>query len=58
MSQRILVTGGTGLVGRRLQRFLPEALYISSSDYDLTDQLAVDTMFRECRPTRVIPRQF
>ena len=54
MSQRILVTGGTGLVGRRLQRFLPEALYISSSDYDLTDQLAVDSMFRECRPTRVI----
>ena len=31
----ILVTGGSGLVGKHLQDILPNAVYISSRDYDL-----------------------
>lgn len=35
MNKKILITGGTGLVGRSLQQILPEAVYISSKDFDL-----------------------
>ncbi len=37
----ILVTGGTGFVGRRLQEHLPGARYLGSSDLDLRDGAAV-----------------
>ena len=33
---KILVTGGSGLVGKYLKKILPNAKYISSKDYDLT----------------------
>ena len=33
----ILVTGGSGLVGKHLKDVLPEAVYISSRDYNLMD---------------------
>ena len=32
---KILVTGGTGMVGNSLKKVLPSAIYVSSSDYDL-----------------------
>lgn len=35
---KILVTGGTGLVGSHLKDLLPNATYISSNDYDLTSE--------------------
>ncbi len=35
---KILVTGGSGMVGRHLREILPEATYISSSQYDLTSE--------------------
>ena len=35
--KKILVTGGTGLVGRQLQEILPDVIYLSSKDCDLTD---------------------
>lgn len=38
---RILVTGGSGMVGKNLKQFIPEATYPTSSDLDLTDGLAV-----------------
>ena len=34
---KILITGGTGLVGKHLQEILPNAVYLSSKDCDLTD---------------------
>ena len=34
---RILVTGGTGMVGKHLKKILPEAIYIGSKECDLTD---------------------
>lgn len=39
--KKILVTGGSGLVGRHLRDILPEATYISSSDYDLRSEADV-----------------
>lgn len=35
--KKILVTGGKGMVGKHLQKMLPNATYISSKDGDLTD---------------------
>ena len=34
--KRNLVTGGSGLVGQHLHNILPDAIYVSSSAYDLT----------------------
>lgn len=38
---KILVTGGSGLVGRHLREILPGAVYISSKDYDLRSEADV-----------------
>ena len=50
----ILVTGGNGLVGRHLNDILPEALYISSKDYDLIDRYQTDVMLDFYKPNTVI----
>ena len=50
----ILVTGGTGLVGKHLQDILPEATYVSSSAYDLIDMGAVREMMIDFEPEVVI----
>ncbi len=45
-----LVTGGTGLVGNALQRIMPDAIYLSSKDCDLTDQRGVFDLFQKIKP--------
>lgn len=55
--QRLLVTGGTGMVGCAVLRCLPEdysVTAVSSKEYNLTDPIKVRKMFREVRPTKVI----
>ena len=54
MSKRVLVTGGTGMVGNALQEILPEAVYISRSDCDLRDKGAVEKLFQQLQPQKVI----
>ena len=54
MDKKILVTGGSGLVGQHLQDILPEAVYISSKDYDLTDLKQVRVMMSDYKPKSVI----
>jgi GDP-L-fucose synthase len=54
MSKKILITGGSGLVGRHMQDILPEAVYISSTDYNLTDPIAVHNMIETHMPDTVI----
>lgn len=51
---QILVTGSTGMLGKALQRIMPDAKYVSSADYDLTNQEDVNKMFRYVRPCVVI----
>lgn len=58
-STRVLVTGGTGFLGRavveRLGRRQPAAVFTpGSNEYDLRDQKQVESMFSELAPDLVI----
>ena len=50
----ILVTGGSGLVGKHLKEVLPDAVYISSRDFDLMDINRVDDMMDFFKPKVVV----
>jgi len=52
--KNILVTGGSGMVGRHLQDIIPNAIYISSVDYDLTSYIQTNQMFYDHKPDVVI----
>ncbi len=54
MKDKILVTGGSGMLGKDLQQIMPDAVYISSKDCDLTDYRAVENLFSYTRPDRVV----
>ena len=51
---KVLVTGGSGFVGCRLQRLKPEWIYVSSKDCDLTDREACRRLFEHHKPDAVI----
>jgi len=51
---KILVTGGSGMVGRSLKKILPNATYISSKDYNLTSEVDVIKMFETHKPEVII----
>ncbi len=58
---KILVTGGTGMVGQHLQElFSPDeiwyekVIFIGSNEYDLTKKLDVRNMFAKYKPHTVI----
>ena len=58
---KILVTGGTGMVGQHLQEmFAPDEIwhnkvvFVGSKDYDLTKKLDVRNMFTKYKPHTVI----
>ena len=53
MEDRILITGGTGLVGFQLKKQLPNAYCIGSS-IDLRDKIIVEALFEKIKPTKVI----
>jgi GDP-L-fucose synthase len=49
-----LVTGGSGMVGKSLQKLMPDAIYISSKDYNLTNEVEVKKMFEKYKPNKVV----
>ena len=51
---KILVTGGNGLVGIHLQDILPDAIYVSSKDCDLTQNYEVHRLMYKEKPDVVI----
>jgi GDP-L-fucose synthase len=51
---KIVVTGGSGLVGKSLKKFLPNATYLSSKDYDLTTEDGVKNMYSTHKPDIVV----
>ncbi|XP_054564576.1 GDP-L-fucose synthase [Eptesicus fuscus] len=61
-STRILVTGGSGLVGRAIQKVVADGarlpgedwVFVSSKDADLTDAAQTRALFEKVRPTHVI----
>ena len=50
----LLVTGGTGLVGTELKKLMPQGVYVSSKDYDLTREVDVIRMFKDVQPDIVV----
>ena len=54
MSKMILVTGGSGLVGKHLRDIMPGAVYISSKDFDLKNSERVDVMMQFFKPKVVV----
>ncbi len=54
MYNKILVTGGTGLLGTALNRVLPDAIYLSSKDVDLRSFSETSKLFKEVQPDAVI----
>jgi len=50
----ILVTGGSGLVGKSLKKVLPTAAYVSSQEYDLLVMDDVANMLEEHNPSVVV----
>lgn len=51
---KVLVTGGSGMVGRSLHDLKPNWIYVSSSQYDLTKEESVRKMFDDIGPEMVI----
>ncbi len=51
---RVLVTGGSGMVGKHLKELIPNATFVGSKDYNLTNIFAVQSMFNDIRPECVI----
>jgi len=50
---KLLVTGGSGAVGKHLQEILPNAVYADST-HDLRDWLATEDLFETHKPTHVV----
>ena len=53
-SFKILVTGGSGMVGKSLKKYLPNATYLSSKDCDLTDENSVISLMTKTKYDIVI----
>ena len=51
---KVLVTGGTGFVGRRLKKIKPDWIYMSSDDCDLTDARKLRKYLDDIKPDAVI----
>lgn len=51
---RIVITGGSGMVGKSLKKIMPNAIYLSSKDYDLTSEKGVAQMYHNLKPRVVI----
>ena len=50
----VLVTGGSGMVGKHLKEVAPEYVYLSRIDCDLTKYDEVERVFALHRPTQII----
>ncbi len=50
----IIVTGGTGLVGKALQKLHPEFIYLGSKDGDLRNLEETKQIFQKHQPTGII----
>jgi len=52
--EKIIITGGSGLVGKSLKKYLPNGIYLSSKDFDLTTENGVKNMYETYKPSIVI----
>jgi GDP-L-fucose synthase len=54
MNNKIVIGGGSSMVGQALKKILPDAIYLSSKDYDLTNEASVQKMYRDLIPDTYI----
>jgi len=54
MVEKVLVTGGSGFLGKRLSLVKPDWVYVSSKDYNLLNEDECDKMFSDIKPDAVI----
>ncbi len=54
MNKKVLVTGGSGLIGSYLKDIMPSSTYVSSKDYNLLNENDVKNMLKDVRPNIVI----
>ena len=52
---KLLVTGGTGLVGSALKKIAPEGIFVGKKDCDLTDLSQVKALFKKILETITTP---
>ena len=52
--KKVLVTGGSGFLGRRLRRVKPDWIYIGSKQADLTEQSQCEAIISEHKPDAVV----
>lgn len=52
--KKIIVTGGSGMVGQSLKKIMPDAIYLSSQDYNLTSEEEVWALFETLQPDAII----
>jgi len=52
--QRVLCTGGSGMVGQSLKKIMPDAIYLSSKQCDLTEEKSVKAMLNYHEPDAII----
>lgn len=53
-NKKVLVTGGSGFLGKRLKSFYPHWIYVSSSQFDLKDSNQTDNCVAFYKPDAVI----
>ena len=54
MKDKIVITGGTGMVGQSLQKIMPNAIYLSSKDCDLSNLDETIKFFKKEKPDTII----
>lgn len=54
MITKVLVTGGSGFLGKRLKKHRPDWIYPSSKEYDLMSYEQTNAMFIDIKPDAVI----
>ena len=47
MKKKVLVTGGSGLIGSYLKDIMPSSTYVSSKDYNLLNENDVKNMLKD-----------
>lgn len=53
-NKKVLVTGGSGMIGNHIKQIQPEWIYISSTDCDLRDYASTRKLFEYYKPNYVI----
>jgi GDP-L-fucose synthase len=54
VSKKVLITGGTGMVGSALRQLIPDGLFVSSADCDLRIKEKVFRLYEKHEPTHII----